>query len=200
MKFNKVFLGLATISFAALSMLVIPTAVVRADDSITQDNLNTGNKSVNKNKTRIKRETKITKITKAKVKNEVTGKANTGGNESKNNTTGGTVTSGAVAGTVDLTNDVNQPTDPACCCGAENAPLAANVDQSNENTGHKSVNKNKAKVTDNFTCKEVNKAKVKNDVSLTGNTGKNKATGNTTSGDVASGDVTFGITIANTVN
>jgi hypothetical protein len=198
MKFNQTLLSLLSIMFAAASVLVVPTTVVHAEDEIVQENVDTGNNSVNKNKTAVNRVKETLKKTKAKVKNAVAAVANTGGNVSKFNTTGGAVNSGDVVGAVGLTNDVNQNV-ADCCCGEEGV-TTVDVDQTNDTTGNHSTNRNTAVVNDVQSCKNITTAKVKNDVSLVGNTGGNKAIGNTTSGNVGSGDVTFGVSIGNTVN
>ena len=200
MKFSKIILTLAVFSFAVSTVFVVPMANVKADDEITQENTITGKDSFNKNKTKVKRFEKTVKVKKAKVKNKVRGTANTGGHEVKNNTTAGDVDSGKVTGNVTLANDVNQDGENGdCCCGDEGV-TDVDIDQTNDTTGNNSVNINKAKVKDVDICKDIKKAKVKNKVNLTGNTGGHVVNGNTTVGNVDSGDVSFTIGITNTVN
>lgn len=199
MKFRTALFSFGTVAFTVTGVFVAPAAVVYADDTVTQENINTGALSLNKNKVKVEREGRTVKKTTAKVKNVVTGIATTGGNKAKHNTGGGDVTSGDVDGTVDLTNTVNEGTNGECCCGADQA-AAADVDQTNRRTGARSHNINKAKISDTQVCKDITKAKVKNDVYLNGDTGGNKAIGNTSGGTVDSGDITFTVTVANTVN
>lgn len=198
MQFNKFALSLATVSFAAMNFLAVPTAVVYAADSITHNNSNTGNGSTNRNRTRINRDQELSRRIRSRITNTVTGVADTGGNESKNNTTGGSVNSGNVGATIGLDNAANQNSTPLCDTSHSFPSLT--VDNGNDNTGKDSTNTNRVSVQDEFSCTERIRSTINNTVTLVGTTGGNKATGNTTSGNVGSGDVTFGITILNTAN
>jgi len=199
MQLTKKVIALSTSALLVFGLLAVPVAAVHADDSVNQDNNSTGNNSVNKNKTKIKRVNKVTKKKIANVTNAVAVSANTGGNKSKHNTNGGSVDSGNIDATVDLTNNLNQSGQEGCCCDGVD-PVAVDADQTNQDTGNNSTNVNKVKVKDKNVCKDISRANVTNSVALSGNTGGNKAVGNTNSGDVDSGDVTFTVNISNTAN
>lgn len=190
----KVFLGVSSL-LTIVAMLVGPV-LVSAADTVDQTNDNTGNNSNNRNRTRINRRLRDDRTTSATVGNAITADITTGKNKQKDNTTGGSLTSGAIGVTGNVTNDVNQL--PIVVSPLPPSDLTAT--HTNSNTGNNSDNINSLRLRERTNINVNTSAVVGNSVGITGNTGQNEQTGNTNAGDVLSGDATVNLNFTNTVN
>lgn len=191
---RKLLLGLT--SLALMASLALGASVATAADSVDHLNDNTGKDSTNKNKSRIKRTRTQKWTTDAKTKNKATVTGSTGGNEAKENTNSGDLTSGKLDTTLTATNSLNQnlPTPPT---PPDSALTAV---QTNSNTGVDSENRNESKLEEKDDIKVENKADVSNEATITGTTGDNKSNKNTNGGKIDSGDVEVNLTFTNTLN
>lgn len=186
-------------SLAALVVMfavVATVAIVPGAASADQSNTNTGFKSLNKNVLKVKVKDSFKLKNSAKVKNSLTVFADTGNNTQEKNTSSGDLDTGNVGVVAGATNIVNQG--EVSVPGCDTADWDGN--QTNDETGAKSTNKNVVKITDSCKTKVKNSAKVKNDVYVDGNTGGNTQSKNTSSGDIDTGDVDVDFTFNNTVN
>lgn len=164
--------------------------------AVNQTNQNTGANSKNRNRVRHEQSFTAIQTNLGVAVNNLGANVNTGGNKAKKNTTAGSITSGAINGTVTIANSLNQSSTPL----PTPSPAPVDVTQTNDTTGADSVNKNKVTIKQNHTVVSTNTAVAVNNVGLNANTGDNTASKNTEAGDITSGDVTFSFGVTNTLN
>lgn len=190
---NKV--GLSIVSAA----LVVGVAAgpLFSYGAVSQTNQNTGADSKNRNRARLHQRVDHSQTNSAAAATSLDATVNTGGNKVKKNTTAGSLTSGAVNGTVTVENTLN-PTSPLPIPPL--APLDVEATQLNRNTGAGSTNKNKLKVSNSQATVINTAAATATNINFVANTGDNTSSENTSAGDLTSGDVTVSFGVTNTLN
>lgn len=187
-------------SLALTAALVVGAVGVNAAD-VDQTNSETGNNSTNRNRVNIKVRHRTESLTNARAKNKLEVNANTGGNESNKNTTGGSVDSGNVGVTGDFVNDLNGGTENGDVVEESTGDsVPATISQDNTTTGNNSTNTNRVKIRESYSSYTERNASARNKVEVNANTGENESNKNTDGGEVDTGDVTVDLGITNILN
>lgn len=156
----------------------------------------TGAKSKNENEVKVDADGDTTVSNVATIVNSTNVKANTGHNDQSKNTTAGSMTTGSVDVSTDISNKANSG---SCACPTGKS-LDVTADLSNDTTGYDSKNENKVKVDADGDTTVNNVATVNNELNVDANTGKNDQNMNTTGGDMETGDVSINFNVSNEVN
>lgn len=197
MKLTKRILITLTSAFVTLGLVTAPALVSAADDEVTNENIDTGSRSTNRNRTRINREQRTRQHNSADARNHVDVHANTGGNEQNKNTNAdGNQESGEVHVIGTLTNDLNQDIPDIDMPDDDNFI----VDNTNDTTGANSRNANRTTIRTSRSLRIHNDANAHNSVDVHGTTGNNEQNKNTNAGDQTSGDVTVDLMFDNILN
>jgi hypothetical protein len=187
--------GLATVATVA-SLAVLPTFVF-ADDTINADNITTGYRSRNRNVFDVRHNQTSRTRRDATVRNTLNVVGDTGENDQNGNTNAGNQNSGEVEVTGTIDNLVNETSDTNSVL-PENEDVRINT--SNDTTGPRSRNVNRATVRNTVDVRSRYTADVRNTVDVNGATGDNNQNSNTDGGSQTSGEVDVDFNLFNTVN
>lgn len=196
MNIVKGILSFAVVSAVVATTVIVPAAV-NADVNVDQDNRDTGFRSRNTNRFRLKRDYSMTKTNIGTATNTTSVTGNTGGNDQEENTSAGDQESGKVDVDADVFNNLNPPSeDPV----VEPEHETVMVQQLNQDTGARSRNHNRASIRDTWNTSTTNVATATNTVGVVGNTGNNDQNKNTDAGNQTSGDVMVEVLFENVLN
>jgi hypothetical protein len=183
-------------SIFGASLILAPYAL-----AVTAENSNTGADSSNDSSVSINNDVDITSNNDAEIQNNILVSANTGGNSASKNTGDGSVLTGDINGSVDISNDVNGNSLNSIgfdCSGL--CTVLTNLSASNSNTGADSNNEATVEVNNDIDVTQNNNLNINNDVDADLNTGDNEADKNTGDGSVKTGDINFEVNISNEGN
>ena len=190
----------------SIQNIVNPTAVlapvassVAATDSFGSAINTTGADSTNKVERNITRNVSVGVVNSANVSTDGMLMANTGNNESNQNTTTGLSSSGDVRGSFDIVNVANGGAAMQSATGMAVAPSVSDVASIGQ-TGFGSANT--TVLSDNYssTTYVTNSGTANTDLNVVANTGGNQNNQNTTSAGQKSGSVNVHFTVSNKVN
>jgi hypothetical protein len=158
-------------------------------------NDHTGANSDNNTSVSLRNHASVTNNNDADIWNHIQGWSKSGGNKADRNTGDGSVSTGAASGTVTITNSANSNT------ASVSAPSDMdNVSVTNSTTGADSHNDAWVKVRNSVEVVNNNDGDVHNRLTLSSNSGENKATENTGDGSVDAGSASLTLTVSNTLN
>lgn len=176
---------------ASLTLLAVAPVAFASDITVVGN----GADSTNQANISLTRTVTIQQENNAKVNNEVSVKANTGNNEASENT-GGEVSIDTGDASIKLSaySSANSNRASVCC---EEFDVSAKV----SGNGADSVNRVNLNLRNDKNYYEVNNLEIKNNFRVEGNTGNNKANGNT-DGDtkISTGDVLIEVLLSNKGN
>jgi len=151
-------------------------------------NSTTGSDSQNDAQATVTNSISVSNSNDAELENSADIVANSGNNESDNNTGSSSMTTGNVSGTAIFENDLNSNKTKITI------PSGMSVETGNDTTGADSVNNATAVITNTVDVQNVNESEVNNSASIDTNSGGNSSSFNTGSGMVSTGSasVIFG--------
>lgn len=176
----------------------------------TQSNSDTGADSENNNSSSTETDVDATIDNTATINNDITFDANTGENETNQNTNVGDVSTGTIQGSINIVNVGNSTLGDGSSIGAQtingagmsSLTLNASEDRSmlNTDTGAGSNNTNTNQNGNNLTLVNNNNATANNNILVNANTGLNETNQNTNVGDVSTGAVAIDVNVFNILN
>lgn len=184
------------LEFLALGILMaLPIMVseyMYAATDLEVSNVSTGSKSINNATFAISRTVNVIITNNADINNTVRFDTNTGGNIASRNTGDGTVKSGDIGGSINISNEANMVNPPVIPVSSGSAKVSVK----NEQTGSSSVNLAGFSENNDQKVNVLNNLDVDNVLIAAVNTGGNTANGNTGSGSVTSGNISYQVSFA----
>ncbi|MBI4127555.1 MAG: hypothetical protein HY459_00640 [Parcubacteria group bacterium] len=169
---------------------LFPTTIAAANEMTGVNSLNSITVSFNDELT-------ITNENTADVDNHLASIANTGENEARKNTGGGSIITGDAIIEHAIENNLNRNT---IVVGGEGGVPEYEITLANDATGADSTNTITIDLAKGLEILNENRALVNNDSSSDANTGRNTASANTGAAEVETGNATLETEVANTVN